>query len=303
MRRWTGAMVAALALVAGVLAAPASGSSLTVGIFVTNPGPPDNTGVLLAYVEGADGCSSVTYDWDLDADGTWDLVDQSSNLTPWAASQWSSGPGTYPVLVRANACGQSATGSATVIVPGATTGFSASLTPALATTVGQPVSLILTIQNQPPGSDLSFAWDLDGDGDFDDSTEGHAIFTPVAPGTFGVQVRVRHSAMADGEPGVVASTLITVTPGVAVSVSSPTLTGVARAGQTLTAGITATPSGTVPTWTWLRDGRPVAAPSTATYRLTRADAGCRVAVRVGGTHPTYGTAAPVTSGFVNVAAL
>jgi uncharacterized repeat protein (TIGR01451 family) len=59
-----------------------------------------------------------------------------------------------------------------------------------------------------PGDTLSYAWDLDGDGEFDDSTDPKPSFTYNNPGTYTVRLKV-----TDQRGGSAISDPITISPG------------------------------------------------------------------------------------------
>ena len=59
--------------------------------------------------------------------------------------------------------------------------------------------------SDPEGDTLTYAWDLDGDGDFNDSTAATANFTYAKPGAVTVRLRVSDP---NGRQGT-ASTVIT----------------------------------------------------------------------------------------------
>ena len=59
-----------------------------------------------------------------------------------------------------------------------------------------------------PGDTLSYAWDLDGDGQFDDSTDPKPSYTYNTPGTYVVRLQV-----TDQRGGSAVSEPITITPG------------------------------------------------------------------------------------------
>lgn len=63
-----------------------------------------------------------------------------------------------------------------------------------------------------------YAWDLDGDGEFDDATGAHASLTPSGDGQFGVAVRVTD---ADGHTDVAGASLTVANVDPAVSFESP----------------------------------------------------------------------------------
>ena len=81
------------------------------------------------------------------------------------------------------------------------------------------------------GDTISFAWDLDGDGDFDDSTDVAPAFTYAASGTYVVRLRV-----SDGHGGSAVDSLtvsVDNTPPVAV-ITAPSPALVWRVGDAIT---------------------------------------------------------------------
>jgi alpha-tubulin suppressor-like RCC1 family protein len=95
-----------------------------------------------------------------------------------------------------------------------------------------------------------------------------------------------------------------VAPGTFASTPQPWVSGPGRVGSTLTSTVpAATPSATTTTRTWLRDGVAIPGATGASYTLTRADAGRRVAVRVQVARAGYLTPAPTISSPVPVAAV
>ena len=89
--------------------------------------------------------------------------------------------------------------------------------------MGEQVSL-RSFSYDPDGSVASRAWDLDGDGDFDENVSGQTAFTTFAtPGERIVRLRVRDSA------GAIQTATQTITVKAQVSPTSPT------AGQSLMA--------------------------------------------------------------------
>ncbi|MEB4614502.1 excalibur calcium-binding domain-containing protein, partial [Leucobacter sp. M11] len=72
--------------------------------------------------------------------------------------------------------------------------------------------------------------------------------------------------------------------------ATPKLSGTARSGQTLKAAVGTWTAGTTLKTQWLRNGAPIAGATGASYRLTNADSGTRVSVRVTGSRSGYATA-------------
>ncbi|WP_235535870.1 hypothetical protein [Nocardioides sp. Root190] len=298
-----GVCLAGLAMVASVLVAgPARADVPVVGLITVDPLNIDHWGTLTATLSGNDSCAQpVTYDWDFDGDGSYDdLVGTTSNSAEWPAAQWSSGPGTYEVGVRANVCGATFPASADVTVPGLAGSFYVTLSGAV-TEVGIPAPLFVTIQNRPAPDDFGYSWDLDGDGAFDDSSATYGTFEPTAIGTFQARVRVLHKP--SGSFAIATSTIRVEAPPEPVTLAPAVVTGTPKVSYVLVAsGATPTPGNAVRTVKWLRDGVPITGATLATYRLTTADAGRRVRIEVRATLSGYADSAPVLSNSVAVAA-
>ncbi|WP_028656523.1 hypothetical protein [Nocardioides sp. J54] len=301
MRRVTGAVVAALALVAGVLVGPATAAPSAVRII----DPPEFVpidAVAQLLVAGLDESppdgTPVAFAWDLDDDGQFD--DASGDAALWnPALRATVGVGAYDVSVQAVVGGQQFVDTWTIHV---IEQFKVSLGPDISVAVGDQVSIGATVSNFPFWSTRTYQWELDGDGDYDDAPPSAEYVTLdwTEPGIHLVGVRVGHDEQAPGALPAEATKRITVR--IALATVSLPLRG--RPGQTLTAsGAAPAPTSATRTWTWLHDGTPIAVTNVPTYRLGKADAGRRVSVRVTATLDGKPSALPVTSGFVNVAAL
>jgi len=73
---------------------------------------------------------------------------------------------------------------------------------------GRTVLLDASGSSDPDGDRLTFAWDLDGDGQFDDSSRARPAFRGNRPpGSYAVSVRVR-----DGQEMSVDTTTVQVAP-------------------------------------------------------------------------------------------
>ena len=94
--------------------------------------------------------------------------------------------------------------------------------------------------------------------------------------------------------------VVTVAPA-ALTVGTPTVTGTAKVGSALAAKTGSWTKGTSFTYQWMRDGAPIRGAVTATHRLTAADAGARISVRVTGTLNGYATAAKTSAATAKVA--
>lgn len=94
--------------------------------------------------------------------------------------------------------------------------------------------------------------------------------------------------------------VVTVAPAT-LTVGTPTVTGKAVVGATLTAKPGTWTKGTAFSYQWMRDGAPIRGAVTATHRLTASDAGTRISVRVTGTLTGYTTAAKTSAATAKVA--
>ncbi|WP_164478027.1 M1 family aminopeptidase [Nocardioides pantholopis] len=114
-----------------------------------------------------------------------------------------------------------------------------------------------------------------------------ATYTPTAA-DLGKPVAV---AVTGSKPGYDAVTLMAETPGVAAGTLAatpvPTVSGAARFGSTLAAATGRWDDGVTPAYQWLRNGRPIAGATAASYRLGISDLGARITVAVTGTKAGY----------------
>lgn len=73
--------------------------------------------------------------------------------------------------------------------------------------------------------------------------------------------------------------------------AKPVVSGTARVGQTLTATVPAwSPAATGTTWSWWRNGTPIAGATGSSYQLVSADSGATITARATGTRAGYDTA-------------
>ncbi|MEZ6134263.1 MAG: dockerin type I domain-containing protein [Pirellulaceae bacterium] len=185
--------------------AEATISIVELGNLVADAGGPyevDEGGSLVLAGSAAGGTGELTYSWDLDGDGVMDVV--GADVTFDALNL--DGPTTVEVTLRvASDSGDSATDTATIqvlnVAPIAVLGGS------YETVVGEALELDASASFDPADDGLNYAWDLDGNGQFDDATGEIADFPADSVGTFSVAVRV-----TDDDGGVnVATTEIVVT--------------------------------------------------------------------------------------------
>lgn len=187
--------------------------------------------------------TALTYAWDLDDDGAYD------DATGAAVTRAMPAGGTLAARVRATDADGGSTASAPFALAAAnrapTAAFSASTTtPA----IGETVTFTDT-SSDADGQALTRAWDLDGDGAYDDGTGASATFAFPVRGARTVRLRV-----SDGQDTATASRTLTVrnvAPTATLTVtpaSAPTATAVSFS-------VTASdPDGGPLTYAWELDG-------------------------------------------------
>lgn len=203
--------------------------------------------------------------------------------------------GVHPLTYRVvDAAGNEATAARTVtVVPAAL----ASATPTLAGTPRTGRRLSAAPGAWTAGTTFGYQWLRDGR-PLAGATA--ATYRPVA-GDVGRSLSVTVTGTLAGHAtAATTSAPVRVLTGT-LRAGRPTLRGAARVGRTLTARPGTWTSGTRLAFQWLRDGKPVAGATTATYRVQRADARHRVSVRVTGSLAGYERAVR-TSGATTVRA-
>jgi len=137
----------------------------------------------------------------------------------------------------------------------------------------------------PADATLAYSWSRNGT-PIPGATS--STYTPVAA-DLGAALSVTVTAAKDGFTS--ASTTSDATAAVqkgALTTATPTISGTAEVGQTLTASATGWgPSGVGPSYQWYADGSPVSGATAATYPLTAADLGKTITVSVTGTLDGY----------------
>ena len=189
----------------------------------------------------------LTYAWDLDDDGSYD---DASGPT---SSRSYSGVGPKTVRVRvADGRGGSDTAEVTVTVTNRAPVAAVTANP----TSGQaplPVTFDAGGSSDPDGSGLSYAWDLDDDGEFDDATGVSAQRTFSALGDHTATVRVTD---ADGGTAT-AQTTVTVTntgPTAQITTVPAPATGNAPLQVSFDASSSSDPDGGELAYAWDLDG-------------------------------------------------
>lgn len=124
----------------------------------------------------------------------------------------------------------------------------------LAASVGDVVPLSASATHLDPDAVLSYAWDLDGDGDFDDGTGPMIDHVPVAPGLVVAAVEVSDGARRDIAMATIMVSVDNVPPEFTAFVPDD-FAPFADVGETLELSATATDADGDPvTLTWIVDG-------------------------------------------------
>jgi len=181
----------------------------------------------------ADG-DALTCAWDLDGDGTFETPGCSVTRTIPKA-------GTFNLALRVSDGAATDTATRTVTIANRPPTAAISVAPSAPLT-GDEITLDGRGSGDPDGSIVAGAWDLDGDGDFDDAAG------PVATATFGTagQHTVALRVVDDNGATAVASAIIDVGQGaVAAAASSPPPAAPPKIGATLRYAFTRTVSTTM----------------------------------------------------------
>jgi PKD repeat protein len=137
----------------------------------------------------ADGSTIIDYRWDLDGDGT---LETDTGSSPTVTRSYFS-PGTIQVRLQVRddaGAKDSARHSVTIDgdAPGSPPTASFTFSPG-APVAGQPV-LFTSTSSDPDGSSLDQAWDLNGDGEFDNGAGPTALRSFATAGSYVVGLRV-----------------------------------------------------------------------------------------------------------------
>jgi PKD repeat protein len=174
----------------------------------------------VAAANPADGITVTSYDWDLNGDGS---VDAHGQTATWSY------PVPGPVNVRLSVQGNgSHRGEAVHQVPVQAAGGGepfprppvASFTIAPSAPIANQPVLFTSISSDPDGTLTEEAWDLNGDGNYDNGAGPAALRTFADAGNYVVGLRVTDDA---GLVGFDSRTVTVLPPGTAVATQSPGL--------------------------------------------------------------------------------
>ena len=135
-----------------------------------------------------------------------------------------------------------------------------------------------------PGVTASYQWLLNGN-PIDGATSS-ARAVPVSE--FGENLTLRVTLQKPGVSNRVVESNETAVIGRLFKLSpTPTISGTAARGKTLTAKLGTWDSGAVKTIQWLRNGAPIEGATKSTYRVSASDSGSYISVQVIATKPAY----------------
>jgi hypothetical protein len=179
--------VLALGICAGVFGLSAPAQAATVAGFTFTPSSPSvgETVTFTSDSQAAAGTTIVEQRWDLDGDGH---LETNTGTSPTVKARYSA-PGTVVVRLRVtDSLGGVARVNHPVTIGGEPPTASFVFSPA-APVVGQPV-LFTSTSTDPDGTIIGQAWDLNGDGSFDNGSGQTALRSFPAPGSYVVGLRV-----------------------------------------------------------------------------------------------------------------
>ena len=198
-------------------------ATATASVTVANIAPTADAGGPYSGDQGADialdgsassdpGNNIVSYEWDLDNDGAYD---DASGVN---ATFNSTTTGAFTIGLRVTD-GDGDSGTATTSVTVANVAPTAVAGGPYSGDQGADIALDASASSDPGNDIVSYAWDLDNDGSFDDATGASATFNSAAPGTFTVGLQVTDG---DGDSGTDTATVTVndIAPAAPVSVSA-----------------------------------------------------------------------------------
>ncbi|WP_310964134.1 leucine-rich repeat protein [Nocardioides terrisoli] len=252
-----------------------------------------NAGDTATFTAAASGIPTPTVQWQVntgDGSGYTDIPDPTgTNATLTLTDVTAAMNGNTYRATFTNSAGNATTTSATLTVnsPPKLTGESAATGK-----VGDPFTYSYTVTGFPAPT-VTISGDTLPDGvSLDPAT--HTIAGTPGPGTAGTYQVVLTAHNGTGDDATL-NVALTFTPDT-VDNLTPTITGIAQAGQTLTAdaGPHLDPADAHLTYQWNADGQPIHGATRQTFKLRNPQAGTRITVTITASSPTY-TPATATS--------
>jgi hypothetical protein len=158
-----------------------------------------------------------------------------------------------------------------------------------ATQVGE--TLAVQMSAPAPGAKLEYQWLQDGLEILGASKDTYLL----KPEDFGHQISVEVSASKqDYFSTSIRSNAATVQLGTIKSASKPTIGGVLKVGETLSASPNQWDNGVTFSYQWARNGLAILGATSATYPLTIADAGSTISLQATGSKPGYTTVSKIS---------
>lgn len=167
-------------------------------------------------------------------------------------------------------------------------------------TVGSVVTVDGVPSFTPTPDSVSYQWMRDGQpvGPATSTPSSYELASADEATTISLTVTAERLGYTDAQ--ATSNSIGPVAPGI-LTVPQATISGTGRVGSVLTDTTASSTPNSVPTRQWLRDGVPIAGATATTYRLTTADAGRLISLRVSFARPGYmaqertATAVPVAA--------
>ena len=171
--------------------------------------------------------------------------------------------------------------------------FTAKPAPSITGTAKVGQTLTAVTPAWTPVSDFGHEWLRDGDPIEDANSDTYTL----APADLGHAISVRVTGHLDGyERERATSDTVSVTAGTFATVPTPTISGSAYAGATLTANVgTWVPAASGLAYQWYRNGAAISGATRSTYKLTSSDSAKKITVKVTGSAAGYVSASKTSA--------
>ncbi|MCR6712934.1 MAG: hypothetical protein NVV57_09690 [Demequina sp.] len=170
--------------------------------------------------------------------------------------------------------------------------FTATAAPTITGTFKVGKTLTASTEAWTPVADFSYEWLRDGE-----PIDAYGATYELAAADYGHQVSVRVAGILLGyEREQTTSTATTVAIGTFSATPTPTISGSAYLGATLTAKVgTWAPTPSAFTYQWYRSGKAISGATKSTYKLTSSDSGKKITVKVTGKSTGYTSVATTSA--------